>query len=167
MKRYLQAAVLVLSLSALSGCGWQPLYNNRNMATDNLNTVWIDTIPTADGVKFRNALIDMFYLQGKPKEPLYVLKVNLNIRSRSLGIQKDDTATRAQLYFDASYTLYDRETLKPLTQGNTHTITGYNILDNQFTTTVSRDEAYKNGLRNLAERVRHNLALYFDSLQRN
>lgn len=131
-----------------------------------MNAVWIDTIAKAEGIKFRNSLMDLFYITGEPQQPLYVLKATLSIRSRSTGIKKDDTATRGQLYFQTRYTLYDRETLRPLHSGKSHTIASYNILDNQYATTVSRDDAYKNGLANLAEKVRLQLAMYFDSLQR-
>ncbi len=155
------------ALLVLSACGWTPLYNSQTMAQENLNTVWIDTIPKEEGVRFRNSLMDLFYITGEPKQPLYVLKATLSTRSRSLGIQKDDTATRGQLYLKTSYTLFDRETLQPLHRGSAHTIASYNILDNQYSTTISRDDAYKNGLANLAEKLRLNLAMYFDNLQRN
>lgn len=158
---------IITVVTLLTGCGWHPLYQTQDMATDNLNMVWIDTISGPNGIQFRNNLMDLFYLEGAPKHPLYVLRPSLNIRTRSLGIKQDDTATRGQIYFESKYTLYDRETLKPLHTGSAHTITSYNILDNQYSTTVSRDEAYKNGLRSLSDKIRMRLAIYFKDVNRN
>lgn len=148
----------------LSACGWRPLYGPQTLNDASLNQVWIETIQREEGIILRNNLMDMFYLDGEPSQPLYTLSVSLGQSSRQLGIKKDDTATRAQLIYTATYRLHDRETLEVLHTGSAQVIASYNILDNQFTTSVSRDAAMKNALQELAEKIRTRLGLYFDRL---
>lgn len=146
----------------LAGCGWRPLYGPQTLNDASLNQVWIETIRDDQGIILRNNLMDLFYLDGESKQPLYTLSVSLSQSSRQLGIKKDDTATRAQLIYTATYRLHDRETMDVLHTGSAQVIASYNILDNQFTTTVSRDAAMENALQELAEKIRTRLALYFD-----
>jgi hypothetical protein len=160
----MKKAVFLSFVFLLGACGFRPLYGANGLNEESLNTIWIETITNAEGITLRNHLMDLFYLDGKPKQPLYTLSINLNQRSRQLGIKKDDTATRAQLIYTANYTLYDRETLEALHGGEAQVIASYNILDNQFTTTVSQEAATKNALQLLAEKMRTRLALYFEHL---
>ncbi len=152
MKKY---SALVLCL-AISACGFTPLYYHTNTpagAASVLDDVWIDTIPDAEGLELRNALVDRFYHHGTPDNPAYVLHITLTQNARDLAIKKDATTTRAQLVFRADYTLLRRDTRAVVDSGSTRAIGSYNILSSQYTTIVTQSAARTQALQELADKL--------------
>lgn len=152
--------LILLSVLFLASCGFQPLYGQNSTAEAVLDNIWIETINDADGVTLRNALIDRFYRQGYPVNPSYTLSVDLDESNRDLDIRKNDTTTRAQLILRATYQLKDRETGRVLFTETARAVNSYNILANQFTTTVTQQEARDRSLKDLADKIQNRLAIY-------
>ena len=57
---------LLLSLTLLPGCGYQPLYGANTPAAQQLPLVQINNIPDRLGQQLRNRLIDRFYQRRPP-----------------------------------------------------------------------------------------------------
>lgn len=140
----------------LAACGFTPLYSHTSTPAGNsstLDTVWIETIPDADGLMLRNNLIDRFYHHGVPDNPAYRLRIVLTQNTRDLAIQKDATTTRAQLVFRADYTLISDATRETIDSGSVRAIGSYNILSSQYTTIVTQNAAREQALQELADKI--------------
>lgn len=165
--RYL---IVFALFSVLTACGFQPTYHHSNTGTSNasagvksaLNDVTIDVIPDRSGQFLRNRLIDRFYHSGYPSAPSYRLSIApIEENIVEIGIDKDATASRAQLRMQTSFSLYNLDTGEKVLQRTQRATTGYNILSGQFTTFITEEDARKQGLNLLADQITTQLELYF------
>jgi LPS-assembly lipoprotein len=160
-KKVVVAFVLVASLAA---CGFQPLYGKHGpmggTAGEELAKVRIANIPDRTGQQLRNALIDRMQPQGRPGNPAYRLEISLLEQQVNLGIQQDATATRGQLRYSGTYVLRDAAG-KELTRESFRASPSFNILESEFGTILSSEDARERGLRQIADDITGRLALYF------
>lgn len=163
-RNLLRGAAALAAMGTLAGCGFQPVYARRpggNDIAERLNQVAISNIPDRPGQILRNLLIDRFYITGRPADPEYRLSVNLTAREAKLGIRKDETATRAQLTLIARYVLQEQATNQILLQTSSRAIVSYNILEDQYATLVTEEDAYERGLTRLSDDIATRISLYF------
>lgn len=114
---------LLTAVLSLSACGFQPVYATKDYRLSNppsgsasitADLALVRLLPVKEsidsslqqssgrgGQKLQNLLIDRMYPQGYPQQPRYTLDVNLASTETQLGIQKDATATRAELQMNA------------------------------------------------------------------
>lgn len=160
-RRVLAAGLAAAGIAALGGCGFQPVYGRRAPVAAQLNEVAIALIPDRSGQRLRNLLIDRFYIRGRPAEPAYRLDIALAAVEERLGIQKDATATRAQLWMTAAYRLIDQVGDRIVLETQSRALVSYNLLTDPYATLVSRQDAFERGLVQLADDITSRLSLYF------
>lgn len=131
-------------------------------AASALAAVEIGNIPDREGVYLRNALIDRFYTDGYPSSPRYALTVSkVTEAQRNLDITKSSEATRSQLIQTVSIALTDTQAPgKPVLEQSLSTTSSYNVLESEFATRVSADNARMSGLNDLARQIELALTLY-------
>lgn len=155
-------AVCCLSLPA---CGFKPLYGNNAAGASETavsSGVEIANIPDREGLRLRNLLIDRMYLKGRPADAPYLLTVTpLKTALTNLGIRKDATSTRAMLQVSATVRLTDRATNAVVLEREVRSVGGYNQLDNQFATLVSRESVSDHMLEEMSDSIVTEVALYF------
>ena len=164
MKAVLRFSWAVGLILVLAACGFTPVYATRgdNAVKYHLDSIYIGNIPDSEGQYLRNALIDRFYQSGRPADPQYELAFEpLKERERNLDITRTSDATRRQIRMDTAFTLKDRKSGEVLLTRKILSMTSYNVLDSQFTTRISQDDARKGALDDLARQVEQQLALYF------
>lgn len=160
----------VFCLLLLSACGFHPMHGKyamkNNLTVQNaLSSVYINNIPDREGQFLKNQLIDRFYQNGRPLDPTYKLFIDPVHETRTdLDITKNSDATRAQLRMNTKLALQDIKTSKIVLTRKLTAITSYNILQSQFTTRVSEQDARENALNDLAAQIERHLTLYFDRL---
>lgn len=155
-----RAAVLALCL-LLAGCGFAPLYGGAGMS-QKFAGVQVENIPDRDGQHLRNLLIDRIYTGGRPENPRYALKIApLTTTATELGIQKDATVTRTGIEITAHMMLVDRSSGKVVLARTLHAVGGYDVLDQQYATLVTRQNVTEHILAELADGVTQALSLYF------
>ncbi len=163
------AAVLVLGLClSLAACGFRPLYGEKQTegetsVTDDLSEIIVYPIEDRTGQQMHNMLRDKINPAGQPDQPSYGLRVDLKERIKSLGIRRDATATRANLTMTATYSLTDLRTKKVLFKDKSFSTNSYDILDDQFATYVSENNARERALNALSDEMRRRLAVYFEA----
>lgn len=165
----LSAALLVAGLS-LAGCGFSPLYGERSassVATPELAAIQIDSIPNREGQIVRNSLLDKMQPRGAAPKPLYRLQIGVSLARESLGVRIDDTATRGNLTMNASYTLIDLASGKPLMSARSRAVSGYNILDSDFATVISENDAIRRTAVEVSEEIKTRVAVYLSSRKAN
>ncbi|MDE2030331.1 MAG: hypothetical protein KGI97_07185 [Alphaproteobacteria bacterium] len=163
--KILARAALLISMLALAGCGFHPVYaahgtdDNSPVAMD-LNNVAIDNIPDRDGQILRNELIDRMYGPDRPEHSQYRLKVSIHSNEAGLGILANATATRALLNMYADYILTDAKG-KILAKGEAHSVASFDLLDQMYGTIASRQDAQARTLHECGEQIVNRLNLYF------
>ncbi len=164
-RRNLLRAAGGAALLALPGCGFQPLYARSETTgastVDRLASVRVDPLSGRVGQLLHNFLRDRLNPQGQPAKPAYFLEVSLSESTEELAIRRDETATRVNLKLFATYVLKQAGEQSELFRGRSQTINSYNILQSQFATQVSEDDARKRGLRELSEDIKAQLAVFF------
>lgn len=160
-RRLFLAGIASLTLSA---CGFQPLYGNSEQfgpVADELALINVDVIANRSGQLLRTFLIQRLNPDGRPTDPAFTLQVGLDETITNLGIQRDDTATRSNLTIVATYTLTSAADGQAIYLNTTQVITSFNILDDQFATVVAERSAQEGALREMSDRIRTDLALFF------
>ena len=165
-----KATILALCLAAagLGACGFQPLYGQRtdSASPQELALVRIDTIANREGQKLHNFLRDRLNPLGSPPEPFYRLQVKLSTSTRHLAFRKDETATRANLIFSANFVLLDIRTGRVLFRGRSRSANSYNILESEFATIASLNDATTRAARDLSDEISARLAIFFSRRHR-
>lgn len=166
--RYIVTFIVLTTTFTLAGCGFRPLYGEppqdsfTQSITTYLSDIRISNIPDREGQYLRNALIDRFYRDGYPDNPRYTLDIsNVGETRTELDLTKSADTTRAQLKLRTKIVLRDTIANKTVLQRDLLAITSYNVLQSQFTTRVSEDNARLNALDDLARQIETQLALYF------
>ena len=153
------AAGLVL---LLAGCGFQPLYGQRQDATaaERLAAIRIEPLPDRSGQILYNHLSNGLTPLGRPSSPDYVLGVDLQEDAEELAFRSDETATRVNLTLTASFALTPAAGKDPVFQGVSRTTTAYNILASPYATLASEADARDRALRDIAREIRTRLAAF-------
>jgi LPS-assembly lipoprotein len=174
-------------LTALAGCGFRPLYGQRGVSSGSVSQEFeqIRITPIADrtGQMLYNELRDRLNPRGRPASPRYVLSITLVERRENLAFRGDETATRANLYLTATYVLRHAvsqggapQSEMPqgeaapdeaggeaglddiVTRGEARIVTSYDILESQYATLVSIDDARARSVRSLGDDIQIRLA---------
>ncbi len=164
---WLSRVVIVLALLLPAACGFKPLYGEHSGVFDAANAlesgIEVANIQDREGQFLRNQLIDRLNLKGRPAEAPYILTVApLKTELTNLGIRKDATSTRAMLQVSSKMILTERATGKAVLVRDIRAVGGYNQLDNQFATLVSKASVSDHMLEELADTVVTEIALYFN-----
>lgn len=154
--------VLAAAAVTTAACGFQPLYGGssaRAGVSEKLAQVEIANIPNRYGQQLRNNLIDRFHYDGRPAASPYRLDVGLSGTEQKLALRKDSTAERAQLVVVAPYRLVESATGRVLVSGNSRALISYNILEEQYATVVTVDNAYDRALVQIADDITNRVAV--------
>ena len=128
-----------------------------------LDQVAIGNIQDREGVYLRNALIDRFYRNGTPANPRYDLGISpITENKASLDITTSSETTRAQLTQSTVLSLRDRQNGQLVLQRTLSSITSYNILESEFATRVSEENARQSGLDDIARQAELQISLFLN-----
>ncbi len=164
MKNFVLTSVACLSLVS---CGFTPMYGTAFQdgavvdVRSELEHVEIGNVKDREGQFLRNALIDRFYVEGRPTQVNYVLLIDDVKESLiNLDITKSSDATRSQLRVSTSFQLQDVNTGKFVLERSVKSITSFNVLTSEFATRVSEQAARENALNDIAHQIELQLGLY-------
>ncbi|HBK08488.1 MAG TPA: hypothetical protein DDZ81_21990 [Acetobacteraceae bacterium] len=155
------------SLTALGGCGFQPVYmptasGARGPAQREFAAINVPVIPERPGQLMRQALQERFGSDsGTPAK--YDLIVTFGVSGVGVGIESNDIATRIRLVGNATYSLRARDPKRTeLTSGAARTLDGVNIFDSQYFAADQEVEAeQKRMAENIATQIATQLAVWF------
>lgn len=162
-----QKLLVILTCMFLCSCGFQPMYGKKPQGnTDALAGVYIEKVSGEGRMaqQFRTDLEDKLNPGGKiPANPAYSLSVSLVSTESAIGVARDGTISRYNLYLDSTYSLKEYGTEKVIANGNLRQVASYNNLTNAyFSTYVSKEDAIKRGVTELSENYRQRLAPYLN-----
>jgi hypothetical protein len=161
-------SILLLVPLLLMGCGFKPVYSNKaehNGTSKVLAGVSVETIPGRMGQLFKENLEDRLNPGGAmPAKPEYRLVTTLTSVTQPIGVSRDGTVSRYNVYLDSDYKLFRIADNTMITTGRLRHVSSYNNITNvYFSTYISEQDANKHGVEELSELYRHRLAAYLDA----
>lgn len=162
---WFRATALAACLAILGGCGFQPLYGQRDHGSvaAELAAIKINLIEDRIGQQLHNFLLDRLNPRGEPATAIYDLIIALKESKEDLAIRKDATATRANLTLRAEYELQRAATGEILVEGSIRSVTSYNIVDSDFATLSAESDARERAVREISEGIKIRLGIYFSA----
>ena len=153
---------LLLSLAALGGCGFRPLYSGgtQNGPGRLLGKVRIIADRGELPFRLREALIENMR-PASAGAPL-TLTVKTSVTRDGLLIEDDDEITRYNLTLEVDYTLRRANSPAPLYTNNARTIAAFNATASQYATLVSEREVQARAAEDIAEKISRRLAAAYD-----
>lgn len=155
-----KAALCLLLLASLPGCGLRPLYagGQSGAAAQALASVRIEAIPGKGGWLMRNALEDRLKAVGEG-DARFLLKVQLDDRIEGLGVRADDTVTRERRTLRARYQLVDNANGETVLDETTGWDAGIDVTSSEYATVAAEDSALERLTEIVADRVLAKVAL--------
>jgi LPS-assembly lipoprotein len=158
-----QILALGLGLPAvLGGCGWEPLYADRDTEAESeaLRQVRVEPIADRVGQRLELALRHSFNPTNEPAKQIYTLHVTLSTSAGSLGIQSQGLGTRGEVNVYASYRLSDLATNSQLQQFTFHTVDSFDIQANGYSTVVAQEDAFNRCVEEARREIVSRLTLF-------
>lgn len=157
MKRLLASVILI---TALSGCGLQPLYSggSKGAVATTLGSVSVDPIEGKSGWLMRNALNDR--LRAGERAARYRLTVALDDQIEGFGIRADDTITRERRTLRARYQLVDTSTGATVIDATAGSDAGIDVVSSEYATIAGENSALENLTQRVADQIVTRLSLY-------
>lgn len=161
---------------ALAGCGYRPLYGDRNTVPgsapagspgaasvrDRLAEVKILGIADRRGQLLRNYLLDRMNPGGEPAQARYTLAIVTTESTRITDSRADGTATRSDLVMSARFSLRDARTDTVVYIDSSDGVATFNLLTNRFSSVASEDEARRRAVELIADKITTQLALFMN-----
>ena len=156
------ATPLALGLSGLGGCGWEPLYADREAgpADEALRAIRVLPIPERIGQKLALALRQSLNPTGESTPQRYLLRVTLQTHRQDLGIQTQGLGTRGRLDVYAAFFLSDSKSGAQLLTGTSHVAESFDILANEYSDIVAEDDARTRAVEELRRDIVGRLILF-------
>jgi LPS-assembly lipoprotein len=160
----LRSVVVVMfgAALALSGCGWEPLYADRESgpADAEMRAIKVDPIPERIGQRLALALRESLNPDGAPSPQRYRLSILLITQRSDLGIQQTGLGSRGKLDATANITLRDIKTGAMLLFTTNHVAESFDILANEYVSVVAEDDARVRAVEELRRDIVTRLTLF-------
>jgi LPS-assembly lipoprotein len=148
-----------------AGCGFHPLYARAGSSAGGqqvFNSIYVEPIDgERAGYELRNSLIDLLEGTERPHLALYRLKVTVKQTIEATAVQTTGSITRYSYTMVANYELSDIHSNKEVTKGTESTVSAYDVVASPYATLVAQQDAQKLGARDIADRIRIDLGVYF------
>ena len=153
---------LLLSLAALGGCGFRPLYGGGTTSGPGrlLGKVRIIAARGELPFRLREALVEN--LRPSPSNAPLTLTVEAKVTRDALLIEEDDEITRFNLTLDVDYALRRVSEKTPLYSNEARSIAAFNATASQFATLVSEREVQARAAEDVADKISRRLAAVYD-----
>ena len=149
-------------LVALAGCGFRPLYGTRAgdpRVTAELASIYVQPLPDRDGQLVHNALLVRLNPGGEAQQMRYRLETTVTVNEGQVALQKDETATRANVSFATAYTLYEGDIA--LTTGHISRTFSFDYIPQQYSNISARSDVARRAAEEIANEIRDRVAAYF------
>ena len=149
--------VLIASLALLLGaCGFQPMYAPAGGGAA-IGPVQVALIEGKAGHVLRTELDRILAVENNGAPPM-TLAITLQEQVTSLGLRRDESATRGELRLIANYVLTPPSDA-PVMRGSVFTVVNYDVPTAAFGEIAAQDDARERAAETMAQRFRAELAL--------
>ena len=157
--------IVVACALGTTGCGFHPLFarSGANAGGQQIfNSIFVDPVGGGRaGYELRDSLIDLLRGTSRQSEALYRLKIAMKQSVEGTAVQTNGYITRYSYTMAVNYELSNAHTGAELTKGTETTVSGYDVVASPYATLVAQQDAQKFGAREIADRIRIDLGVYF------
>ena len=163
MKKILIAILCLI----INSCGFKPMYKKTayNDLSQQTSLIYIPPVKGYDGVNgvdLRNNLLNKLTPDGKSSNPKYKLEITLSQPSiTDYTIKNDGTASSYLITMNANYVLRNMNNYNTILKKKATAKISYNILKDQFSTEMLKNNAIKLVINNIAEQIYFSIITYF------
>jgi LPS-assembly lipoprotein len=158
------AACVALALG-LEACSFHPLFARNDGAPGGqevFRSIYVDPIEAERaGYELRNTLIDLLEGSGRQSDAQYRLKVAVKQTIEGTAIQTNGNITRYTYTMIADYALSNIHTGTEITRGSETSVAAYDVVASPYATLVAQQDAQKFAAKDVADRIRIDLGVYF------
>lgn len=150
-----------LFVTALSGCGLQPLYGDASHGATMQTLGQVDVAPIEGkaGWMMRNALSDRLHSAGRSGSR-YQLKVQLDDNITGFGVHLDEAVARERRTLRARYQLVDAAKGTVLLDATAGSDAGIDVVSSDYATIAAENTALENLTAAVADQIVTRLAIY-------
>lgn len=141
---------LLISLAALTGCGFTPAYRPGSRGAALRGKVDILAPDDRESYTLVNRLTEQF---GPTETPLYRLSYNISTTRNQIGITRDQEILRYHVAGEVSYTLTDITTGRLLAKRKASSFTAYSATGSSVDTLTASRDAYERLMVILADQM--------------
>ena len=162
-RRHIALAGLLLALTALSGCGFKPLYGRDGASVvPEFEQIAVAQPEDRSSQQLRNYLLDTLTPRGEPGRPRYMLEYRLTESVGAVFVTRSEEITRNNLQMTVTAVLRDYETGALLYTMSPTSQASYNLTLADYSNLVSEKNARERALKDISEQLRLRLGNYFD-----
>lgn len=165
MARFPLLAAIMAAAIVLSGCSFHPLFANGSSVhggPEVFHTIYVDPIDAErGGYELRDSLIDLLEGTSRQTAALYRLKVDVKQTVEGTAIETTGDITRYTYTMVADFELSDIHTGAEITKGSETSVQGYDVVASPYATLVAQQDAQKFAARDIADRIRVDLGVFF------
>lgn len=154
-----RSLAVCVTAAALAGCGFAPLYGEREGVRGMLARVEVAPVADRIGQQLHNALLLALPPRQAGEPPAYRLRLTLEETRQRLGVEEHAVATRANLMLAARFVLEDAAGAAKLS-GRLESIASYNILASPYATLAAERNARARATSRLADAVAARIAAW-------
>jgi len=161
-------ALALVALTALSGCGFKPMYApTAALGTQGavIGAVSVPEVPGKSGHAFRTELTRLLDIERGAAGGEKRLELTVSEQVSQLGLRVDESATRADLVLTSDYKLFSPEG-KELIRGRIVVTASYDIPVAAYGAATAQDDARERAGVLLAQRMRTDMALRLSQASR-
>ena len=152
---------LLISLAALAGCGFEPVYQSDGTADGLRGAIRVNPPTTRDEYALVSRLEDRL---GFGEAARYELRVFLQTESEGLAITGTNEISRYNLLGTASYALRDLSTNQVVLTDRVNSFTSYSASEQPVATLTAERDAQERLMVALADKITSQLLLNSDQL---
>lgn len=149
---------LLASLLMLAGCGFEPVYAQRDGQEDTLDhlaAIRVETPPGRSGELLGAELRDHFNPESVTADHAYVLKAGLDTQFQPFIIEADGTTARYNVILKSPFTLVRQADGATIERGVVNRQVSYNVSESDdYATFVTQSDTLRRGVIELAEDYR-------------
>ena len=157
-------------LFLLVGCGWRPLYGQGQSGHKIiflLSEIEIETSKNSAGESLHRDLKPLFYHKKSAGKKMRLI-IRVSTQEQDVLVRSDDRATRRNLIATASYRLVhqkrggsqNKAKKKKIFSDQVHAIISYNRSASEFANIISRRDAQKRVLDQLARAIKQRIVAF-------
>jgi LPS-assembly lipoprotein len=151
---------------ALAGCGFQPLYGQGERAdalAKELASIRVAQITEHYGQVMTNELNDGLNPHALHVPIVYQLDVGLRETTGPYASRADGTPSRTSLSLTATWTLKKVGEVYPVAHGSVKSSAGYDVLDNDYSNTVSTLHGEQRAVADLSDQIQTMIVTYLQT----
>lgn len=159
--------ITLLLCITLNACGFKPMYkktayNDLSQQTSKISIPPVKGYDGKWGVDLRNSLLNQLTPDGKPANPKYYLNITLSQPAiTDYTIKNDGIASSYLITINANYMLINANTKSVILNKNAVSQISYNILKDQFSTEMLKNNAINLAIKSIGEQIYFAIITYF------